>query len=353
MIYLRQFPVFLMMVFFGVNLVSASDVNQDGLSDLTGLEKNSKYSNIISEASDISIGLIKSGSYTSAADRLIKSGFTRITQIDVNAGIDTLSKYNVIYLPVNWASEGAGHAETIQKFRADYIQYVNNGGGLLIEQPNPNPDTITVTIVPKPVFIEYSYTLEDFPPVITDSSHYLTQGLTAEELPFPADQIDTLDAMYHVLTRGKLTGSPGLFVAEHGKGKILFEMAHHSTGATHPLSDSTFVRMFSWVAGDASGGINALDSSDPVTPDKYYLAQNYPNPFNPSTTISFALPRTEHVVIKIFGLTGTEIMTLADRPFNAGQHKVEFSASDLASGIYFYHISAGSYTQTRRMVYLK
>ena len=88
-------------------------------------------------------------------------------------------------------------------------------------------------------------------------------------------------------------------------------------------------------------------------PASYSLNQNYPNPFNPSTVISFSIPKSEFVSLKIYNILGSEISTLLNEDLNAGNYQVDFNASNLASGTYFYQINAGSYTQIRKMNLIK
>ena len=90
-----------------------------------------------------------------------------------------------------------------------------------------------------------------------------------------------------------------------------------------------------------------------LTPKEFSLSQNYPNPFNPTTTIDFALPKAGNVRIAVYNQLGQQIMQIADRDYTAGNHSIYFSGSNLASGVYYYRIEAGSFTQTRKMVLLK
>jgi len=96
----------------------------------------------------------------------------------------------------------------------------------------------------------------------------------------------------------------------------------------------------------------AITTSDEV-PYKYALEQNYPNPFNPSTTIEYSLPKTEQVTIELYTITGQKVRTLLDAKMPAGRHDLQFSGTDLASGVYFYRIQAGAFTQVRKMMLLK
>lgn len=85
----------------------------------------------------------------------------------------------------------------------------------------------------------------------------------------------------------------------------------------------------------------------------FKLEQNYPNPFNPSTEISFSIPEDLHVTLKVYDLLGREAALLVNEDKTAGNHKITFEASGLSSGIYFYRIKAGNYTEVKRMMLLK
>jgi len=88
-------------------------------------------------------------------------------------------------------------------------------------------------------------------------------------------------------------------------------------------------------------------------PATYYLTQNYPNPFNPSTVIAFGLPRDSYVTLRVYNALGQEIAVLVDGHVPAGTHQVQFDASGLSSGLYFYRVNAGVFGETRRMMLVK
>ena len=88
-------------------------------------------------------------------------------------------------------------------------------------------------------------------------------------------------------------------------------------------------------------------------PKAYYLFPNYPNPFNPSTTISYSIPNEEFVSLKVFNSLGEEIAELVNDTKPAGNYSVSFDASELTSGIYFYTLTAGSFSETKKMILLK
>ncbi len=85
----------------------------------------------------------------------------------------------------------------------------------------------------------------------------------------------------------------------------------------------------------------------------YSLKQNYPNPFNPTTNISFIIPEKSNVKLSVFNILGQEVMSLVDQSLDAGNHTVKFDASPLSSGVYFYKIEAGNFTESRKMMLMK
>ncbi|MBK8984268.1 MAG: T9SS type A sorting domain-containing protein [Ignavibacteria bacterium] len=107
---------------------------------------------------------------------------------------------------------------------------------------------------------------------------------------------------------------------------------------------------------DFNGNFEYFNLSNEVNvgiPTKFDLSQNYPNPFNPSTSINFDLPVDGKVSLKIYDMTGKEVMTLVNEVRSAGYYSVNFNASNLSSGAYFYILSADNFTATKKMMLLK
>ena len=103
-------------------------------------------------------------------------------------------------------------------------------------------------------------------------------------------------------------------------------------------------------------GTNSVDENNITLPNKYYLNQNFPNPFNPATTIRYNLPKTCMVELTVFCPDGRKLTTLVSENQAPGIHSVNWDISKfkgLASGIYCYRLSAGQFTQTKKMIFLK
>ncbi len=87
--------------------------------------------------------------------------------------------------------------------------------------------------------------------------------------------------------------------------------------------------------------------------DEFKLNQNYPNPFNPSTRISFQIPNSEFVTLKIYDILGREVKTLVNEEMEKGKYDYDFNASAFSSGIYFYRLKAGSFVDTKKIILMK
>ena len=88
-------------------------------------------------------------------------------------------------------------------------------------------------------------------------------------------------------------------------------------------------------------------------PKLFSLSQNYPNPFNPVTSIKYQIPKNTFVTIKVYDILGKEVRTLVNEVKSAGNYSIMFDASSLSSGVYFYKISAGEFSDVKRMVLIK
>ena len=97
----------------------------------------------------------------------------------------------------------------------------------------------------------------------------------------------------------------------------------------------------------------ALVKAEIGIPSEYSLAQNYPNPFNPVTSIEYTLPEAANVKVEVYNLLGQVVEVLVDSGQEAGYHSVQWDASDVASGVYFYRLTAGYFTATKRMVLMR
>jgi len=122
-------------------------------------------------------------------------------------------------------------------------------------------------------------------------------------------------------------------------------------GTTESLNKVFFVDdNIGYIVGDRGvilktvngGGVTSIKEKKDIIPGAFRLGQNYPNPFNSSTTIQFSLPKLSFAILKVYNALGKEVATLVSKNMEAGTHQVEWDASGLSSGAYFYKLQAGS-----------
>jgi len=126
----------------------------------------------------------------------------------------------------------------------------------------------------------------------------------------------------------------------------------YTAGANgYPLGD---LNWFPTVKAAWEKDITAVSDDFKAVPSKFSIQQNYPNPFNPSTVIRYSVPSTSDVVVKVYNVLGKEVATLVNaKQQAAGEYTVRFDAKNLASGVYFYTMTAGNYNMTKKMIFMK
>ncbi len=158
---------------------------------------------------------------------------------------------------------------------------------------------------------------------------------------------------------GWAIGEKGLIKITRNGGNNWFEI---EAPTCNWLNDIYFIdENNGWIVGEngvilktSNGGLTFVENTtSSIVINNYLLEQNFPNPFNPNTTISYSIPKSAKVELKVFNLLGQEIATLVNEEKSPGNYEVNFNASNLPSGVYIYKMKAGEYVQTRKMILLK
>jgi hypothetical protein len=173
----------------------------------------------------------------------------------------------------------------------------------------------------------------------------------------PAVNLAGSDGYVENTAKDMVTALPGQIT----RIKATFDKPGRYVWHCHILSHEDHEMMRILQVGSVLGGPkpNAhVAETASVKPTTYALEQNYPNPFNPNTTIRFQIPNDEKVELKIYNILGREIRTLTNKRYEAGQHILYWNGRDnhnkpVASGLYFYKISAGSFVKIKKMSLLK
>ena len=162
-----------------------------------------------------------------------------------------------------------------------------------------------------------------------------------------------------------ITSKKKLFQELYSLGGQYYQLAENF-GIVRSEAGWDFGEAFTYLKGCIIDGVVYGDTSlivavedEEKLSNKFSLSQNYPNPFNPNTKIMFTIPAVEttHRVVStkliVYDILGGEVKTLLNKPMQSGSYEVEFDGSNLPSGVYFYRITAGKFTQTRKMMLLK
>jgi len=201
-------------------------------------------------------------------------------------------------------------------------------------------------------------------------SYDLTQHTKVELQFFAKVFVDPTDTVYVEATRNGIEwaaiktltgidnafGGPAKYTARFdaftgaGSDSVRLRFRLKSDGANQ--EDGIYVDDIEIVTGSIVTSVKDQEYTNAI-PSVYLLEQNYPNPFNPVTTISYQLPKSGSVTLKIYDILGKEVMTLVNEQKEMGRYTVQFDASPLASGMYVYQLRANDYTSTKKMLLLK
>lgn len=191
--------------------------------------------------------------------------------------------------------------------------------------------------------------------------------ISANPLSIPADSNSTATITVQVKDTGgvNLTKGGDLVVLETTLGSIstITDNGNGSYSATLRSSKTSGTA----IVGGTLNGILFADTAKVIftptsvvinrtgvdIPTQFTLGQNYPNPFNPSTRVTFGIPKSSQVTMKLYDVTGREMATIVNNYFDAGRYTVTIDASSLASGVYLYRLEAGNFIDSKKLVLLR
>ncbi|MFI5236405.1 MAG: T9SS type A sorting domain-containing protein [Ignavibacteriales bacterium] len=289
---------------------------------------------------------------------------------------DTILLYKFFYTPNTW--EG-GSDKPYVLTQSDY-----DNGEATISRPFNDGTLATVTNQPTDVVFQVDVNgaisaINSLPFPVINTVHVAggTSPLQWPDLGWPDGQIDRMIPLYDDGSHGDETPGDLVFTTTVTfPAYTTFEVQYkfgvnygdavnngggndneNAIGANHVIH--LFSTAWNCTTLDTFGIMGPKDfvtDVEPVPttlPTAYSLEQNYPNPFNPATMINFSIPVGGFVSLDVFNSIGQKIATLLNEDKPAGTYQVDFSAANLSSGIYFYKISSGNFTETRKMILMK
>lgn len=228
---------------------------------------------------------------------------------------------------------------------------INTGDSTIYYSAHHKPK---LTIQPKQTLSVFDY------PQGFKLDHKLSSGTSQSTLVF----IDSVVVEHYYKKGTDSIPLPNQYITPHYSSLHYFQMNLDSSlftqGYTYyyriTATDKSLIPEVTTVPETGFFAVNydpAASVDDGELPQSFVLEQNFPNPFNPSTTISYTIPKSGRVTLKVYSVLGSEVATLHDGYQSAGTHSVEFNVAALPSGTYFYRLSADGRSETKKFVLLK
>jgi hypothetical protein len=149
------------------------------------------------------------------------------------------------------------------------------------------------------------------------------------------------------------SGLVGYWRMDEGTGQTASDLSFYQNNATLGTSANPDASDPTWVQANILIVNLEVENKNNSIPARFSLSQNYPNPFNPSTRINYSVPHKSFVKIKLYDILGNEVATLVNEEKSAGNYMIDFYASALCSGVYFYKIIADNFSETKKMILLR
>lgn len=327
-------------------LVADTSIHNEVAGNIIGLDKNRGESIPNENYGGINISFESDSNYV--VDNLISgnSSGVRINNSDNNHILNNLIGTNYEWIAVRNEDNGIYISEGAQgNLIKENVIGFNGGSGVFIRGSEAKFNIITRNSITLNeswgIRLDHGANESIAPPEITSASQ---NDISGTAIPNSIVEIFTdpnLQGMFfHDSTIADASGNFSW------SGTIESEFTNVTTTATDENGNTS---MFSDPVI-----ISSVDSKNQdLKPDTYELSQNHPNPFNPTTRITYSIPSESYVSLKVFDVIGREVVELVNEEKSIGNYAVEFNASDLTSGIYFYRIQAGNFVKTKKMVLMK
>ncbi|WKZ69021.1 MAG: choice-of-anchor B family protein [Melioribacteraceae bacterium] len=227
----------------------------------------------------------------------------------------------------------------------EYYYAVADDGGKVVTSPSGGGGTPAGSVPPE-TFYSYRTIFAGTPVIVSLSPVFSdTTIVKGDKIEFTVEAVDTtqLDISYEWFLNGQ-------------KKSNLDSYTYGTTFVFAARTDTLDLVVTNGYKSVSNKWIISVDLTSDLDDDltlSYDLVQNYPNPFNPSTTISYSIPASENVQLKVFNSLGELVSTLVDSYQNSGKYEVNFDARELSSGFYIAHVVAGKFSKSIKMLLVK
>jgi len=284
-----------------------------------------------------------------------------VRDINIFVGTDQAGIWRSTNSGSSWAQINSGLTNLFIKAIAvdDSNVYCGTNEGLFISSDNGENWAIAGPGISQTIGIETIKIINNYIYVGAIYGIYLStnRGANWSYKGFGNDIVECIEGYGDVVFAG--TPDPwdgGIFVSTNKGGtwqEFNSGLPYLGTFALAIVDTTIFAGIWGHSAWKTSNIVTDVPDPGNIIPTDYVLSQNFPNPFNPTTKIEYKIPELSFVILKIYDVLGKEVGTLVNEEKSIGKYNVEFNATNLPSGIYFYRLQAGSFVETKKMVLLR
>ncbi len=285
-------------------------------------------------------------------DTIMKNDFLVISETASSSKVRQLRRWEFSIPTINM--EVASVQNTHHKL--ELISTVVGGNGWL---PKTDPQANTIKILNGDHVLAAGFATGDTLKAIGDVAEYIAShpfaegiiGYMADEIGvIPIASFNTPDGDTAFVICGIEVGTVQIEGIVFHARYVQFNLYSYTMTRWTTATDSLFSAAIDWILDTRT----SVDGQAIISgPKEFALHQNYPNPFNPSTKIKYTLPESDHVRIEVYNTLGQSMGVLLDDSMPAGEHEVTFNAQVLPSGVYFYGIKTGQFSDVKKMILLK
>jgi len=228
-----------------------------------------------------------------------------------------------------------------------------NGFGCTCHSETPSANVLVAISGPDTLFVgqtaTYTVTITGGPLVAGGTNIAASEG---NLLPVVGDLRKESSELTHVAPKSPSAGKV-TFQFSYTAPSLLGQQILYANGNSVNLNGFNTGDQWNFAPNKNINVVQPTSVNETSVINSFKLSQNFPNPFNPTTTIGFGIKEKGNVRMSVFDLIGEEIRVLLNEEKEAGNHSIEFNASDLPSGVYFYRIQTGNFINTKKMLLLK
>ena len=358
-------------VYFRLTAVdSAAIINESGTSDMYGIRPNLPGQKIlVIDAFDRTGGSYKklSHQFAMTAGQSINAGYESAHNSAVVNGSVSLSNYGaVVWL---FGDESSTDETFGSNEQAKATAYLKAGGKMFVSgsevaydlDRSSGPTQLDRDFLNNYLKADYAGDASSSYVINGTASGFLNgvtfaYGDTTQGSPYVEDYPDyvnafggsTVNAQY-ANALGAVTVFSGMFSGGSSPGAVVLLSVPFETIHTKTNRDIVMTKLLNYLGITTS----VTEQYSDAIPLQFDIQQNYPNPFNPSTTFQFSIPKSGEVSLKIYDVLGKEITTLVNSVFSPGTYTVQWNASLYSSGVYFYRLQSGIFSETKKLVLTK